>query len=243
MDRRMIATVMIVLPVLTGCAKKETQPEYVGTSTFPLITDSRWEYDRIIEIATFNDSVAVDSEFYDIYRHVIGPDTIIDDNQMIAVDDSVFRADSVDQNPSVIRHLYCISEGKLQEFGQVGIDPSGEEYPIYFSPPRVILDLPITPYKSWIESADESSITRNEVVGIQYFSAPGIEIKCDVIKSQFMNQSGHVYSETYYWYSNSGLIRRRSESVQIPEGKNGALIDSVRIVNILELIDMDVQSE
>lgn len=228
---------------VTGCSKKGSDPEYTGTSTFPLTTESRWEYTRNHYVIPFNDSALADTESYFIIRNVFGPDTVIDGNQLIAVDDSISRTDGLDQNPYVNRHLYCISEGKLKEFGRIGIFPWGEEVPVYFASPHILLDLPLMANKAWTESTEDFVSVFNSVVGIEYISVGQTEIKCDVIRSRMIDeQTGHLYYDSYWWYSDDGLIRNEFDFGvgEIPDS-SGNLIDSVRSIRKLELLNFEIQ--
>jgi hypothetical protein len=243
MNKVVAIAVVIGGLALMSCSDKSSEPEYEGTSNFPLTTDSRWEYTRDYYVIPFNDSALADTESYEIIRHVAGPDTVIDGNQLIAVDDSVARTDSIDANPYVDRHLYCITEGQLRDYGRITIFPSGDEVPAYFDPPHVILDLPLMANKGWTESTGDFVSITSAVLGIQYVDVAGAAIKCDVVRTRMIDlHTGHVYFDSYRWYSNSGLIRDETDfGTEILEDTSGVVIDSVRYLDVLELVDMEIQ--
>ena len=237
--------VLIGILLLLGCSNKGTDSDYVGTSTFPLTTDSRWVYERIYSQTSLSDSTVIDTESYSIIRHVIGPDTVIDGNQMIAVDDSVARADSIDQNPYVNRHLYCISEGQLREYGEITIFPWGEEVPVYYNPPYVLLDLPLMSSKAWTAYQSDMGNVYSTVVGIEYVAVGDTSVKCDVVRTRLIDpDTGHEYFDSYWWYSNDGLIRNEFDyGVEIILDELGNPIDSVMATEVMELIEFQIQSE
>lgn len=243
MNSRMILTILIGGLTLTGCSKKGSDPEYTGTSTFPLTTESRWEYAREHYVIPFNDSALADTHFYSIIRHVVGPDTIIGSDQMIAVDDSIDQLYSGETNPYVNRHFYCISDGKLKEYGRVNLFLWGPADPVYFDPPHILLDLPLMANKAWTESTEDFASVFNAVVGIEYISVGEEEIKCDVIRSRMINeQTGLLYYDSYWWYSDDGLIRNEFDfGVGEILDESGNLIDSVRYLQELELLDFEIQ--
>lgn len=240
-----ILTILIGILMLMGCSNKSTDSDYVGTSTFPLTTDSRWEYERIYSQASLSDSTVIDTESYSIIRHVIGPDTVIDGNQMIAVDDSVARADSIDQNPYVNRHLYCITDGQLREYGQITIFMWGEEVPVYYNPPYILLDLPLMNSKAWTAYQSDQGNVYSTVVGIDYVVVGDLSIKCDVVRTRLIDpDTGHQYYDSHWWYSNDGLIRNEFDyGIEMVADSAGNVIDSVRMTDVMELISMEIQSE
>lgn len=237
--------ILVGLLLLIGCSNKGADSDYIGTSTFPLTTDSRWVYQRNYYKTPYHDSSLADTESYSIIRHVIGPDTIIDGNQMIAVDDSIARSDSVDQTPYTTRHLYCITEGKLKEYGQITLFPWGEEVPVYYNPPYIQLDLPLITAKAWIGYQSVAGNAYSSVAGIEYIDVGDISIKCDVVRTRVVDPyTGHEYFDSFWWYSNDGLVRNEFDyGVEVIRDELGNPIDSVRSVEIMELLDMQIQRD
>lgn len=231
------------LVLILSCGDKSTDDGWDGTSTFPLTTDSRWEYARYYYDMPFNDSALADTDFYSIIRHAVGPDTIIGSDQLIAVDDSIAELYSGIGDPYVKRHFYCISDGKLKDYGFNYLFLWGPDDPVYFDPPHILLDLPLMPNKAWTESTEDFVSVYNTVVGIQYVPVADSGIKCDVIRSRMIDErTGHLYYDSYWWYSNDGLMRKEIDfGITVIEDTNGVVIDSVRRLDVLELIDMEIQ--
>ncbi|MEE9554507.1 MAG: hypothetical protein V3W18_09440 [candidate division Zixibacteria bacterium] len=243
--KKTIFTYLIGILMLSGCSNKSTEPDYVGTSTFPLTTDSRWVYERNYSEVSIIDSALVNTESYSIIRHIIGPDTVIDGNQLIAVDDSVARSDSIDQDPYVNRHLYCISEGQLKEYGQITIFQWGEVVPVYYNPPHVLLEFPLTNNRAWLSYEAALGNVYNTVVGIQYVDVGQQSIKCDVVRSQLIDPgTGHRYYDSHWWYSNDGLIRNEFDyGLREITDELGHVIDTVQVTDVMELTEFQIQSE
>jgi hypothetical protein len=231
------------LALFLSCGDKSTDDSWQGTSTFPLTTDSRWEYTLNHYDVPYNDSSLADTQTFSICRYVIGPDTLIDSDQTIAVDDSTSRIDTTDADPFVNRHLYGISDGKLKEYGQgfflVGDDPEIT----YYDPPHIVLNLPLEMNKAWTESTEDYISVYSTVVGIQYVSVGDDDIKCDVIRSRMIDErTGHLYYDSYWWYSDDGLMHNEFDfGVRIINDETGNPIDSVRSIQILELTDFEIQ--
>ncbi len=244
MNKKSLITLIGIL-MLIGCSNKGTDSEYVGTSTFPLTTDSRWVYERNYYEISIIDSSLVNTESYSIIRHVIGPDTVIDGNQLIAVDDSTARADSIDQTPYVNRHLYCIADGQLKEYGQITIFPWGEEVPVYYNPPYVLLDLPLMSSKAWTAYQSDMGNVYSTVVGIEYVAVGDTSVKCDVVRTRLIDpDTGHEYFDSYWWYSDDGLIRNEFDyGTREITDELGNVIDTVRATEVMELIEFQIQSE
>ncbi len=228
--------------VLAACSDKATESQYIGTSTFPLTAGSRWVYEQNHHNFRFSDSSYTETEINSIIRHVAGPDTVIDGIQMIAVDDSTVRADSIDQNPYVARHLYSIVENQLREYGRITIFPWGDEVPVYFNPPHIILDLPITSGKNWTSHTESLGDVRCNVAGIEYINVADTAIKCDVIRKRLIDgDTGHLYYDSFHWFSNDGLMRDEFDygTDYIDDG-SGNIIDSIRATEVLELLEFEI---
>ncbi len=236
----------VLLPfvlLILSCGDKSTDDSWEGTSTFPLTTDSRWEYTLNHYDIPFNDSSLADTQTFSIFRYVIGPDTLINSDQTIAVDDSTSRIDTTDVISFVNRHLYCISDGKLKEYGQGFFDVGDEPVITYYAPPHILLDFPLEMNKAWTESTEDFVSVYSTVVGIQYISIGEYDIKCDVIRSRMIDgHTGHVYYDSYWWYSNDGLMRNEFDfGVLVINDEIGNPIDSVRSIQVLELSDFEIQ--
>jgi hypothetical protein len=231
-----------VLSVLS-CGDKATDESWPGVSTFPLTTDSRWEYTLNHYDIPFEDSSLADTQTFSILRHVIGPDTLIDSNQTIAVDDSTSRIDTTDATPFVNRHLYGISGGNLLEYGEAFFLVDDTPEMDYYDPPHILLNLPLEMNKAWTESTEDFVSVFNTVVGIQYVPVSGTEVKCSVVQSRMIDiNNGHVYFDSYLWYSNQGLMRSELDlGIRVVNDESGDPIDSIRTTEVLELIDMEIQ--
>ncbi len=238
MKRLTTLTIIIVVLALTACSKKNTEPEYVGTSTFPLTTDSRWDYVRNYYLIPFVDSSLADTQTFAVIRRVIGPDTVIDSAQLYTVDDSTSRTDSSEADPFVDRHWYGIADGQLKDYGETVFFPWETPSRNLFDNPHILLDFPLMPGKAWTESSQDLRSVYNTVVGIQYLQVAGSQIKCDVVRSIMVgDQSGHVFYEAYRWYSNSGMIREETDfGIEAVLDSSGVVIDSVRHLQVLEPI-------
>jgi hypothetical protein len=159
---------------------------------------------------------------------------------MTAVDDSVARADSADMNPYVNRHLYCIAEGQLREYGYITISLWGEEDTVYYDPPHILLDFPLMNGKGWTDSENDLGNVYSAVVGIEYINVGNASIKCDVVRKRLIDpDTGHQYYDSFWWYSNDGLIRNEFDyGVQVITDEQGDPIDSVRTTSVMRLIEM-----
>lgn len=238
-----IYAIQMVGLMLLNCSKESTEPAYTGTSTFPLTVNSRWEYERNHYRKPFIDSTLADTQTYMVYRRVVRPDTVIDSNQLYIVDDSTSRVDSIDATPYVVRHWYNISESKLKEFAEIYIYPWEDSTPLFFPHPRILLDFPLSAGKAWIAYQMVLGNVYNSVVGIDYVTVGETPIKCDVVRSRLVDPgTNHQFYDSYWWYSNDGLIRNEFDyGIELIADSLGNPIDSVRSVEILELIDMQIQ--
>ncbi len=243
MNSRMILAILVGGLTLTGCSKRGSDPEYTGTSTFPLTTESRWEYTKTTYRIPFNDPAYSDTGSYSIIRRVIGPDTTIDSLNLIIVDDSTSVLDSSETNPYVNRHWYQISDEDLQDYGSQVLHLWGPDKRETFDPPHLLLDFPLMANKAWTESTEDLASVFSTVVGTEYISVGEEEIKCDVIRSRMIDeQTGHLYYDSYWWYSDDGLIRNEFDfGVGEILDESGNLIDSVRTIRKLELLNFEIQ--
>lgn len=240
MNKKITLTILIGLLAVNGCSKKNTEPEYVGTSTFPLTSDSRWDYVRNYYLIPFVDSSLADTQTFAVTRRVVGPDTVIGSDQLYIVDDSTSRTDSSEADPFVDRHWYGIVDGQLREYGEVMFFPWETPSLSLFDNPRILLDFPLMPGKAWTESSEDMRSVYNTVVGIEYIPVADSQVKCDVVRSRMVDdQSGHVFYDAHRWYSNSGLIHEETDfGIEAILDSNDVVIDSVRHLRVLELIGL-----
>lgn len=237
-------TVLLTLPLtILSCGDKTTDDSRQGVSTFPLTTDSRWEYTLNHYDIPFDDSSLADTQTFSILRYVIGPDTLIDSNQTIAVDDSTSRIDTTDATPFVNRHLYGISGGNLLEYGEAFFLVGDTPVMDYYDPAHILLNLPLEMNKAWTESTEDFISVFNTVVGIEYVPVSGTEIKCNVVRSRMIDvNTGHMFYDSYLWYSNQGLMRSELDlGIRVINDESGDPIDSIMSIQILELTEMEIQ--
>ncbi len=226
-----------------GCSTKNTEPEYIGATAFPLETGARWEYVKWYLDIPFADSAVTDTQTFVIYRRVIGQDTIINSTQTFLVDDSTFRDDpGVPPDSFVFRYWYGLSAGQLLQFASSSFLPGETPVPLYFSTPRVILDFPLFPGKAFPVYQTDIADIYSSVVGIENIAVGSGIVKCDVVRTRALDSNtGHQFFDSYWWYSNDGLIRSEIDyGVDIRRDELGNPIDSARAIEIMELIDYQI---
>lgn len=228
---------------ILACSKESTEPAtYTGTSTFPLSTGSRWEYERNYYRMPYSDSIAADTQTFAIYRRVIGPDTLIGSDQTYIIDDSTSRVDSTVADPFIDRHWYGISDNKLKEFAEITFLPGETPSPNFFALPHIILNFPLINGKLWVSNETSMGFVRNNVVGIEYVTIGQVSIKCDVVRTWLLDESNHMYYDSYWWWCDQGLIQNEIDwGTEYIRDESENIIDSVRVYEEMKLLDMDIQ--
>lgn len=225
--------------ILFSCANNPTEIERTPTSTFPLTEGSRWEYSGLWFTVPIDSSASADTIEKEIFRQIIGPDTLPGITDLMVCDDTVISYLPAAVDTVVNRNWLKIEDNRLKNFAhaqfQIGEDPN----PYIFDPPRNLLDFPLNTGKEWDAGDTGPGISRYEerrIVGIDYIELPGGWQYCDVLRSDLINTliPEDTIQSSFKWYSDDGLMRSETDY-------GNDIINSVRTYEYWELIDMDIQ--
>lgn len=227
-----------------GCSKKSSEPEYTGTSTFPLTTDSRWEYQGYMYDVRFNDPSLADTIRWDIIRYVIGPDTLLNLPELVVVDDTFIVEVGMAIDTSIIRHWLRIDEQKLKEYAHISFVIGSDPDPYLYDPPHIILDFPLSAGKEWIAFSSDLGAATSAVVGQDRIVLDFSSFVCDVVLTRLNTSEDNTIWTAYEWYSDEGLIRKEIDyGIREIRDENGTVLDSARSFDTWELIDMEIQND
>lgn len=222
--------------ILFSCAKDPTEVERTPTSTFPLTEGSRWEYSGLWYTVPIDSSFSADTIDLEIYRHIIGRDTLPGITGLIVCDDTIISYLPDEVYTSVFRRWLKVEDNKLQSMAsvlfQIGEDPN----PVIFDSPRILLDFPLNVGKVWDSNHTEfgpSGYELRQIVGIDYIEIPGGWQYCDVLRSDVFDILDTIQS-AYEWYNDDGLMR-----LEIDYGFHP--IAPWRMLELWELIDYEIQ--
>ena len=238
-----IIQLIIVIFLLIGCSKKTTESEYTPTSTFPLTTDSRWEYEGLQYTVPFNYSFLADTIRKEIYRHIIGPDSLPGIDGLTICDDTVITSVLSQVDTLIYRRWLKIDDNKLKEFASDEFHPGNETEPSLYDYPHSILAFPLSGGKAWISWIEDTTLEDKIVVGIEYIELPFEWQYCDVIRSTIRdNISNDTTRSAYEWYSDDGLMRAEFYlGISYIWDDYGVPQDTVRTYEIWELNESDIQ--
>jgi len=243
LDRRISAILLAGLFIIISCAKDSTEVERTPTSTFPLTTDSRWEYRAIWHTIPFNEPSLADTVTIGIYRHIIGSDSLPGIANLTVCDDTVITNQSGQIDTSINRQWLKMEDDKLKMFAYdeilIGNDPDPDIYDF----PRNLLDFPLGGGKGWIVYSEISTQESKTVAGIDYIELPFGWQYCDVVRGTVLHStSGDTLRSTYEWYTDDGLMRiEYDHGVIVITDELGAFLDSVRAYETWDLIGMDIR--
>jgi len=228
--------------ILFSCTKEPTKIERTPTSTFPLTTDSRWEYEGIFFWVPYNDPALADTIRMVIYRHVIGPDTGLGIEGIQICDDSLISFEFDIPDTFIQRSWLKLEDNELRQFAYDDYSPGNEPDPHIYDPPHILLDFPLSGGKSWIAWQSESFIENRSVEGIDYIEMPLGWEYCDVTKSTLVHTPSNdtIYSR-YEWYTDDGLMRSETDHGNQFLYDNSTILDSARTYEIWELVEKDIQ--
>ncbi len=228
--------------ILFSCAKDPTEIERTPTSTFPLTTDSRWEYSGIRYDIPFNDSSLADTVTKEIYRQIIGTDSLPGIADLIVCDNMVIIQHDDQVDTIMHRQWLKIEDSRLKFFAYDEFQIGGDPDPYIFDDPLILLDFPLTAEKTWNIRTGEFIIEDCRVAGIDYIEIPNAWIYCDVVFSIAIDPiSEDTLQSAFKWYTNSGMMRFEVDyGVSMKWDDNGMLLDSVRTLEFWELIDMEI---
>ena len=233
--------------ILAGCTKSGTPPERTATSTFPLTTDTRWHYQAYIYDIPFNDSSLADTIRWDIVRYVVGPDTLLNLPELVVVDDTFIVEVGVVTDTSITRRWLGIDGQRLKEYARVSFGIGSDPDPYLYDPPHIILDFPLSAGKEWIAYSWDFGTASTAIVGAEQIEVEYGLFICDVLLTRVFNgfeQDADTILVTYEWFSNDGLIRKEVDyGIREILDKGGTVLDSARIIETWELIDMEIQND
>ncbi len=233
-----------IILLMIGCAKDPTEPDpRQATSTFPLTTDSRWEYNVIWYQVPFNEPLLADTVTRDIYRHIIGLDSLPGIADLVVCDDTMITYAFGQVDTFINRQWLKLDDGKLKLYASDLYPFGNEPNPNIFEYPHNLLDFPLINGKSWIARIEGIATEDRRVAGIEYIELPFGWLNCDVIHSAIWdNTSNDTMSTAFEWYSDDGLMRAEfayATSVLYDDG--GVFLDSLRSYEIWELTEMDIR--
>ncbi len=238
--------ISIISLILAGCTKSGTPPERTATSTFPLTTDSRWHYQAYMYDVPFNDPSLANTVRRDIIRYVIGPDTLLNLPELVAVEDTIINESRIVIDTLIIRRWQGIDEQRLKEYAYSFVVDSDPD-PYLYDIPHIILDFPLSAGKEWIAYSWDFGVANSAVVGAERIDVEYGSFICDVLLTRVINgfeQDADTLSVTYEWFSNDGLIRKEIDyGIREILDKGGTVLDSARIIETWELIDMEIQND
>lgn len=242
MIRNAITLVGIIL-LLIGCGKDATEPEpRQPTSTFPLSEGSRWEYQGILYLVPFNDTSLADTVVKEIYRHIIGPDTALPVQGLVLCDDTVITNVGGLLDTFITSRWLKIDDNKLKLYSKSERPIGNDPVPILYNPPHVLMDFPLNAGKSWLASSLDFITEYRTVAGIEYIEIPMGWLNCDVLRADILDLPEDTLRSAYDWYSDDGLMRFEADhGVDIIEDENGVFLDSVRTLELWELVEMDIR--
>lgn len=235
-----VAVIIVIFAGLYffGCEKKGTEnPIESAASSFPLSDSSRWHYQGIRFLIPFNDTSLADTFSIDLFRNVIGIDTIPDRFIATALVDSIcYGLNETNIYTSIKKQWISIDDNKLKEFGIQNVSDSLS--PIYHHTPRVLLDFPLDQDKSWIAFTTPLGHVFKNVTGRENKTVYGEEIGCDIVFTPYQL----FYSDrTFEWYSDLGLVAREADlGVMQWYDTTYVYLDSVRVIEEIELVDYDL---
>lgn len=239
-----IFSISVISLILAGCTKTSTPPERTATSTFPLTIDSRWHYQGYMHNIPFNDSSLADTIRQDVIRYVIGPDTFLNLPELLVVDDTVISEVGIVIDTSIFRHWLRIDEQRLKEYAHVSFGIGSDPDPYLYDPPHIILDFPLSAGKEWIAFSSDFGAASSAVVGQERIVLDFSSFVCDVVLTRLNTSEDNTLWAAYEWYSHEGLIRKEID-YRIREilDENGSVLDSARLFETWELIDMEIQND
>ncbi len=227
-----------------ACTKTSTPPDRTATSTFPLTTDSKWHYQGYIYYIPFNDSSLADTIQLDIIRYVVGPDTLLNLPELVVVDDTVISEIGTVIDTSIFRHWLRIDEQRLKEYAHVSFGIGSDPDPYLYDPPYIILDFPLSDGKEWIAFSSDFGAATSAVVGQDRIVLDFSSFVCDVLFTRLNLSEDFTFWAAYEWYSDEGLIRKEIEySIGEIVDEGGTVLDSARLFETWELIDMEIQND
>jgi hypothetical protein len=229
--------------ILFSCAEDSTQVERTPTSIFPLTMDSRWEYQGIRYTVPFNDSTLADTMSVEVIRHIIGPDSIGNNADLVVCDDSIV-VESSDVLDSVIQRRWLkLDDDKLKLFAYDEFAPGDSANPTLFDFPHNILNFPLNGGKSWIVYSDLSTQESSKVVGIEYVEFPYGWEYCDVVRSTKTDIVwGDTLIQSLIWYTDNGLMQLEYDyGISMINDDNGMLLDSARTYENRDLVQIEIQ--
>ncbi|UCE66838.1 MAG: hypothetical protein JSU85_02170 [Candidatus Zixiibacteriota bacterium] len=226
--------------ILFSCAKDPTEIERTPTSTFPLTADSRWEYSGLWYKVPFNDSSLADTVRREIYRHIIGTDSLHEFADLVICDDTIITYVFGQVDTFINRQWLKMEDDKLKLFAHDEYPIGNEPNPYVYDNPRILLDLPLSGGKTWVAWTFNDFFENKTVVGIDYLQLPTGWNYCDVIRADIVGLSNDTITK-YEWYEDDGLMRYEIDlGVSIEEDDNGFFLDSVRIFEVWDIIDMEI---
>lgn len=231
------ATILVTL--IYGCSDFGVTPQK-HTSTFPLTAGSRWQYNRISWSVSFSDSTPEYVDTTEIFRHVIGQDSLAELMHWIAIDDSFIvlggESDTYEQ-----RQWFGIQDGRLKIYAHQ-FSRHGQTNDIEFYPqPYIMLDFPLDEGKSWQSYDSLIGGWERTVLGSETIIAVGHQFKCDIVGTRSSDDWEHPDDYHYKeWYSDDGLISSSFAAMEYIQDEHGAIIDSVQAFQKVELLDINI---
>jgi hypothetical protein len=236
---------IISLTIVIACSDKGTEPES-HASTFPHAAGTRWRYYTIIDLHYMVDTTHIDSDTMILDISVEGPDTILDlqDAYTTIAYGGQLGLDGV----SATRNWYRYDGTLLNQYVSQRVMPYVDE-PVYYDPPLVRLDFPLTPGKSWVYDRvwsnyyADSVICTKTVTGSDNIVALGNTYKCDIVKNRWVKQSNDSLTyEIDEYYSNEGLIyEKKPDRISYLHNEHGDIIDSALVSYHTELVVIDIR--
>jgi hypothetical protein len=237
--------ISIWLTIYIGCSDKGTEPEN-HTTTYPNTTGTRWRYYTVIDRHYMVDTTLNDSDTMTLDISIEGPDTILSlpGTYTTIAYGGQLGLDGV----GATRNWYKYDGTTLSQFVYQVVIPDVQD-PVYYDPPRRILDLPLTPGKSWIYSRSWSDFYADSVIGIMtvtgsdIITALGRTFNCDIVnhKAYLQRNDSLVYEKDQY-YSNEGLIyEKMPDEISYRHNEHGEIIDSALETSHTELMEMDIR--
>lgn len=232
--------------ILFSCAKGPTKVERTPTSTFPLTTDSRWEYSATWYQIPFNDPSLADTVTRDIYRHIIGPDSLPGIADLTVCDDTIITSASGVIDTFINRQWLKLENDSLKLFAADNYQYGNEPTPEIYDNPHILLDLPLSARKEWLSwegGMEGSSHEGRRIAGVDYIEIPGGWLYCDVVFSAVVNPSlNDTLFQAFEWYDDAGLMHYEGDfGVSEKTDENGLFLDSVTTYEFWELIDLDIR--
>ncbi len=232
-----------LIVIIFCCAKDPTEVERTPTSTFPLTTDSRWEYDAIWHTVPFNDSSLADTVTREIFRHIIGPDSLPGIPDLIVCDDTIITYLEGEVDTFINRQWLKIEDNKLKMFAYDEFPIGNEPNPDIYGFPHNLLDFPLSGGKAWIVYSESPTLENKSVAGIDYIELPFGWQYCDVVRGTVRNSvTSDTLRSTFEWYSDEGLMKIEfAYPTIIIYDDDGVILDSAKTYEVWDLIEIDIQ--